>query len=150
MRDSRHQRGLCRSAGRSALHRLCMCAGLRKGGQWQEALRIMSMMQDETLQPDVITCLGPVQTHQQISHCRHLRRYSAAVSACEKKGQWQAALLLLFATRLQRWSLLQGLDYVEYCRVYIGVPLFVFSGWRSQSALPSGLALNMQECRSSA
>ncbi|CAE7681784.1 unnamed protein product [Symbiodinium pilosum] len=37
----------------------------------------MSMMQDETLQPDVIT-------------------YSAAVSACEKKGQWQAALLLLF------------------------------------------------------
>jgi pentatricopeptide repeat domain-containing protein 1 len=45
----------------------------KKGGQWQMALNLLSMMPEAEKVPDEIT-------------------YSAAISACKKGGQWQLAL----------------------------------------------------------
>ncbi|CAE8591706.1 unnamed protein product [Polarella glacialis] len=47
-----------------------------KGGQWQLALTLLSLMPEAKVVPNEIT-------------------YSAAISACEKSGQWQVALKLL-------------------------------------------------------
>ncbi|CAE8626802.1 unnamed protein product [Polarella glacialis] len=47
-----------------------------KGGQWQQALNLLSLMPEARVVPNEIT-------------------YNAAISACEKGGQWQLALNLL-------------------------------------------------------
>jgi pentatricopeptide repeat protein len=47
-----------------------------KGGQWQQALNLLSLMPEAKVVPNEIT-------------------YNAAISACEKGGQWQLALNLL-------------------------------------------------------
>ncbi|CAK0897833.1 unnamed protein product [Prorocentrum cordatum] len=51
-----------------------------KGKRWQQALLLISEMQQAKLEPDVI-------------------RYSAGISACEKGEQWQRALALLSEMR---------------------------------------------------
>ncbi|CAE8614882.1 unnamed protein product, partial [Polarella glacialis] len=47
-----------------------------KGGQWQQALNLLSLMPEASVAPNEIT-------------------YNATMSACEKGGQWQLALSLL-------------------------------------------------------
>ncbi|CAK0888168.1 unnamed protein product [Prorocentrum cordatum] len=51
-----------------------------KGGQWQQALSLLSGMRERKLEPNVIF-------------------YSAGVSACEKSGRWEQALHLLIEAR---------------------------------------------------
>ncbi|CAK0863372.1 unnamed protein product [Prorocentrum cordatum] len=88
-----------RDVGGECGARLVYSAGIsacEKGGQWQQALALMSDMREAKLEPDVIVC-------------------SAGISACEKGGQWERALALLSEMReakvepvspgqLQRWN----------------------------------------------
>merc|ERR1712032_1644394 len=51
-----------------------------KGGQWQQALSLLSEKLESKLEPDIIS-------------------YSAGITACEKGGAWHLALSLLIGMR---------------------------------------------------
>ncbi|OLP84937.1 Pentatricopeptide repeat-containing protein, chloroplastic [Symbiodinium microadriaticum] len=91
----------------------------KKGSDWQLALGLLRRMAAERLQPDMVTfgaaiaaCGSSWQSaidlvsqmlaaklHQESAHVWDSRAkpgYNAAISACERSGQWQSAIGLLF------------------------------------------------------
>jgi pentatricopeptide repeat domain-containing protein 1 len=49
-----------------------------KGGQWEEALKLLDAMEEDKVTPDTIT-------------------YNALINACEQRGQWKQAFKVTIA-----------------------------------------------------
>ena len=81
-----------------------------KGGQWERALALLDEMRDAGVEPDTISTTPPSARARRAGNGSERWRcwtrcgggrgadpitYGAAVSACEKGGQWERALALL-------------------------------------------------------